>query len=87
VPRREPSPFPLADAALAYLDRRRHPLVRLERVERARRRGDAWETNALQPEELQRPGDRPGLHRAGLDELQRLLTEELSRLDGARSEA
>ena len=63
VPPLEPSPFPLADAALAYLERRRWVLVRLERLERALRRWDAWETNALLPEELQRPADRPVLPR------------------------
>jgi hypothetical protein len=84
VPSPEPSPFPIADAAQAYLRRRRHLLVRLERVERALRRWDAWETNLLLPEELRRPVIRPVLHREGLDGLQRMLTEELAPLDGAR---
>jgi hypothetical protein len=80
----EPSPFPIADIAEDYLRRRRHLLVRLERVERALRRWDTWETNALLPEELRRPVVRPILHRENLDSLRRLLTEELARLDGAR---
>ena len=57
-------------------------LVRLERIKRALRRWDAWETNALLPEELQCPVVQPVLHREGLDGLQRLLTEELAWLDG-----
>jgi hypothetical protein len=83
VPFLEPSSFPIAAAAEDYLRRRRRLLVRLERVERALCRCDAWETNRLLPEELQRPGVRPVLHREGLDGLQRMLTEELVRLDGA----
>jgi hypothetical protein len=77
-----PHPSPVAAAALAYLRRRRGLLVRLERVERALRRWDAWETNLLLPEERRRPVVRPLLHREGLDSLQRMLTEELTRLDG-----
>jgi hypothetical protein len=73
-----------ADAAQAYLSRRRHLLVRLERVEQALRRWDAWETNALLPEELRRPASKPILGRPALDGLQRMLTEELARLDGKR---
>ena len=70
-----PPPSP-ADAALDYLRRRRHLLVRLGRVERARRRWDAWETNALLPEERRRPVVPPILHREGLDGLHRMLTED-----------
>ena len=77
-----PPPPSLADAALAYLRRRRHLLVRLGRVERALRRWDAWEANAFYPEERRRPVVRPVLHREGLDSLHRMLTEELARLDG-----
>ena len=83
VPSTEPSPFPSADAAQAYLRRRRHLLVRLVRVERALRRWDAWETNLLLPEELQQPRDQPRRRHAALDELQRLLAEELARPDGS----
>ena len=83
VPPRESSPFPIADAAATYLRRRRHLLAFLERVERALRRWDVWETNTLLPEELRRPVVRLLLHREGLDGLQRLLTVELVRLDGA----
>jgi hypothetical protein len=78
----ESSSFPLADAAQAYLRRRRCLLVCLERIERALRRWDAWETNLLLPEELRRPVVRPVLHREGLEALQRMLAEELRRLDG-----
>jgi hypothetical protein len=84
VPPTEPRSSPIADAAVAYLRRRRQLLVRVERVERALRRWDAWETNLLLPEELRRPVVRPVLHREGLDSLQRMLTEELARLDGSR---
>jgi hypothetical protein len=87
VPYLDPSSFPLADAAQTYLARRRRLLVRLERVERALRRRDAWETNRLLPAELQRPAAWPALPREILDAVQRLLTEELARLDGARPEA
>ena len=87
VPSTEPSPFPIADAAQTYLDRRRWLLVRLERIERALRRWDAWETNALLPEDLHRPVIRPMLPREVSDGRQRLLTrlltEELARLDSA----
>jgi hypothetical protein len=76
-------PFPIADTAQTYLARRRRLLVRLERVERALRRGDAWETNVLLPAELQRPLAPPVLPREILDSVQRMLTEELARLDGA----
>ena len=82
----EPSPFPTAAAAQVYLCRRRHLLGCLERIERELRRRDVWETNALLPAELQRPAARPALHREGLDGLQRLRTEERSRLDGERPE-
>jgi hypothetical protein len=82
VPPRESAPFPIADVAEDYLRRRRHLLVRLERVERALRRWDAWETNAPLPEELRRPVVRPILHREDLDSLQRLQTDALARLDG-----
>ena len=84
MPSTEPPPSPVAAAAGAYLRRRRWLLVRLERVERALRRWDAWETNLLLPEELRRPVVRPVLHREGLAGLQRMLTEELARLDGSR---
>ena len=76
-----PPPPSLAEAAPVYLRQRRHLLVRLERVERALRRWDAWETNALLPEERRRPVVPPILHREGLDSLHRMLTEELARLD------
>jgi hypothetical protein len=82
VPFLEPSSFPIADAAQAYLARRRRLLVRLERVERALCRCDAWETNRLLPEELQCPAAWPVLPREILDAVQRLLTEALARLDG-----
>jgi hypothetical protein len=82
VPFLDPSSFPIAAAALTYLARRRHRLVRLARVERARRRCDAWETNRLLPVELQRPAVGPALPRELLDAVQRMLTEELVRLDG-----
>ena len=84
MPLPEPSPFPIADAAETYLRRRRRLLDCLEQVERERRRVDAWETNARLPEDLQPPRDRPRLRRAALDELQRMLADELPRLDGAR---
>jgi hypothetical protein len=78
-----PSPSsPLADAALAYLRRRRRLLVRLGRVERALFRWDVWETNDLLPDDLQRPVASPVLTREALDGLHRMLTEELARLDG-----
>jgi hypothetical protein len=57
----------VADAALAYLRRRRHLLVRLARVERAPRRWAAWETNALLPDALRRPMTPPVLHLEGLE--------------------
>jgi hypothetical protein len=63
----EPSPFPIADAAQAYLRRRWQRLIRLERAERALRRWDAWETDLLLPEERRRPVVRPVLHREGLN--------------------
>jgi hypothetical protein len=84
VPFLEPSSFPIAAAAEDYLRRRRRLLVR---VERALCRCDAWETNRLLPEERQRPAAWPVLPREILDAVQRLLTEELARLDGARPEA
>jgi hypothetical protein len=87
VPPRESPPFPIADAAEDDLRRRRRLLTSLERVERELRRSDAWETNALLPEELQRPDVRPRLHREALDSVQRMLTEELVRLDGLHSGA
>jgi hypothetical protein len=83
VPPRESSLFPIADVVEDDLRRRRHLLVRLERVERALRRWDVWETNLLLPEELRRPVVRPILYREDLDSLQRLLTDELVRLDGS----
>jgi hypothetical protein len=83
VPPVEPSPFPVAGAAEEYLRRRRRLLVRLERVERQLRRWDAWETNALLPEELQHVRSRPPVPRTALDALQRMLTDELARLDGS----
>jgi hypothetical protein len=73
-----PLPSPVAAAAVASLRRRRGLLVRLGRIERALRRWDARETNALLPEALRRPVVRPLLHREGLDGLQRRLTEELN---------
>jgi hypothetical protein len=82
VPSIGPLPSSVADAAMTYLRRRRELPVRLGRVEPALRRWDAWETNHLLPEELRRPVVRPVLHREGLDGLQRLLAEELARLDG-----
>ena len=72
----------VADAALVYLRRRRHPIVRWAWVELALRRWDAWETNALLPDDLQRPVATPVLPREALDSLERMLTEELARLDG-----
>jgi hypothetical protein len=72
----------LADAALAYLRRRRHLLVRLGRVERALCRWDAWETNSLLPDDLRRSVPSPVLTREALDGLHRMLIEELARLDG-----
>jgi hypothetical protein len=81
-----PPPPSAADAALAYL-RRRRGLVRLARVERALARRDAWETDALLPEDLRRPTAPPVLTREALDGLYRMLTEELARLDGARPES
>jgi hypothetical protein len=79
-----PRAFPpsAAEDALAYLRRRRGLLVRLARVERALARWDAWETNALLPEDLRRPLAPPVLTREALDGLHRMLTEELARLDG-----
>jgi hypothetical protein len=77
-----PRSSPVAEAALTYLLWRRDLCVRLERIERELRRWDAWETNALLPEELQRSVVRPALPREPLDGLQRMLTEELTRLDG-----
>jgi hypothetical protein len=82
VPPRESSPFPIAEVAEDYLRQRRRLLTALERVERELRRYDAWETNSLLPKELQRLSVRPELPRDGLDALQRLLAEELARLDG-----
>ena len=83
MPPTEPSPSPIADAAETYLRRRRRLRACLEQVERERRRVDAWETKAPLPEDLQPPRDRPRLPRAALDALQRLLADELTRLDGA----
>ena len=74
---------PSADAAVDYLRRRQRLLAGLARVERALRRWDAWETNALLPADLQRPGRAPALDRPVLDGLERMLVEELARLDGA----
>jgi len=76
---------PVAGAALTYLRRRRLLLVRLARVERARRRRDAWERDRLLPAELQRPAVPPALPRGLLDAGQRLLTEALARRDGANA--
>lgn len=82
-----PPPVSLADAALAYLRRRRGLLVRLGRVEKTLRRWGAWETNALLPDDLRRPMTPPNLHREGLDGLHRMLTEELARLDRTASDS
>jgi hypothetical protein len=83
VPPRESSPFPIAEVAEDSLRRRRRLLTSLERVERELRRYDAWETNGLLPAEVQGAARRPRLPREGLDALQRMLTDELARLDGA----
>ena len=81
VPPPERLPFPIAEVAEDDLRRRRHLLDSLERVERALRRWDTWETNALLPADLKRPVLR-SVHRDGLDALQRMLAEELARPDG-----
>jgi hypothetical protein len=82
------SPPPsLADAASAYLRRRRSLLVRLARVERALRRWDVREADGLLPEDLQRPVTPPVLTREALDGLHRMLAEELARLDGGGPES
>jgi len=76
-----------ADAAVDYLRRRRRLLAGLARVEQALRRWDACETNTLLPADQQRPVRPPALDRPvldGLDGLERMLTEELARLDGGR---
>ena len=83
MPPREPSPFPIAEVAEDSLRRRRRLLTSLERVERELRRYDAWETNGLLPAAVQGAARRPRLPREGLDALQRMLTDELARLDGA----
>jgi hypothetical protein len=83
VPSGSPLPAPVAEAALAYLRRRTRLLVRLTRVEQALCRWDAWDMNALLPDDLQRPMTPPILHREGLDGLHRMLTEALVRLDGS----
>jgi hypothetical protein len=80
-------PLSPADAALAYLRRRKGLLVRLARVEGAHQRWGAWETNALPPEDPQRRVTRPGLTREDLEGLHRMLTEELARLDGRAAPA
>ena len=73
----------LADAALDYLRRRRHLLVRLGRVERALRRlGRVGDRPPSSPDDLRRLGPPPVLHREALDSLHRMPTEELARLDG-----
>jgi hypothetical protein len=74
---------------VAALDfpRGRRPLVRLERVARARRRWDAWETNDRLPEARRCPVVRPVLDGEALDGLHEMLTEELARLDGSRHPA
>ena len=82
VPPRESSPFPIAEVAEDYLRRRRHLLIRLERIERALRRWDRWETNRLLPKEFRYPTGQPALPCEILDVVQRLPTEEPARLDG-----
>ena len=59
----------------------------LDRIKRELRRWDAWEANALLPEDLRESIDRPRLPRGALDALQRVLTDELARLDGGCSGA
>ena len=72
----------LADAVLDYLRRRRHLLVRLGRVDRARRRRDAWSPTASCRTTSAGSVPPPVLSREALDSLHRMLTEELARLDG-----
>jgi hypothetical protein len=80
-----PPPPSAADAAQAYLRRRRSLLVRLARVERALRHCDVWGADGLPWEDRGRAAGRPVLTREALDGLHRMLTEELERLDGALS--
>jgi hypothetical protein len=71
-----------AQLRLVGLRQDRREVVRLGRVEQALLRWEAWETNALLPNDLQRPATPPVLTREALDGLHRMLTEELARLDG-----
>ena len=87
MPYGQPSAAPAAEAALDYLRRRRHLLVRLERVAGALRRWDAWEANARLAAARRRPVVRPVLDRAALVGLHEMLREELARLDGSRRPA
>jgi hypothetical protein len=87
VPSGHPSAASAAEAALDYLRRRGHLLVRLERVAGALRRGEAWEATARLEAARRRPVVRPVLDREALVGLRRMLTEELARLDGSRRPA
>ncbi len=70
------------DAALAYLRRREHLLVRLQRVNVALSRWHEREADACLPGGLRRDVPTPTLSREALDGLHRMLVDELGRLDG-----
>ena len=70
------------DTALAYLRRRAHLLVRLQRVSAALSRWHEREADARLPADLRRDVPPPTLPREALVGLHRMLVEELGRLDG-----
>ena len=85
--RRRVADRPVVRESAAFLARRRHLLVRLERVHAALARWDALEAAAQLPAAqlpaaLRRPVRRPVLTRASLEDLHSMLVEELARLAG-----
>jgi hypothetical protein len=73
---------PLVREIAAFLGRRRHLLVRPERVTAALARWDEMEAAARLPAGLRRPVRRPVLPRSSLEGLRAMLLEELGRLEG-----
>ncbi len=80
-------PCPASDAAPAYLRHRERLLARLERVNDAISAYDEWEANAHLPPDLRRALPTPPVSREGLNQLHRMLVEELARLEGREGQA